>query len=58
MWLPSQVIINGKALRNITDGNPLHQNDNQCSHQVIILVKVVNDAAAPWHAHDNNMGAN
>ena len=36
---------NGKALRNITDGNPLHQNDNECHHQLDILVKVVNDAA-------------
>ena len=35
---------NGKALRNITDGNPFCQNDNECRHRIVILVKVVNDA--------------
>ena len=35
---------NGRALRNINDVNPLRQNDDECRHQVIILVKVVNDA--------------
>ena len=34
---------NGQALRNITDGNLLHQNDNKLCHQIIILVKVVSD---------------
>ena len=39
------LINNGKALRNITDCNPLHQNDVKCRNQIVILVKVVNDAA-------------
>ena len=37
-------INNDKALRNITDGNPLCQNDDEWRHQIVILVKVVNDA--------------
>ena len=42
-----QLLNNGRTLWNITDGNPLCQNDDKCHHQIIILVKVVNDAA-PW----------
>ena len=38
-------IYNSKALRNINDGNLFSQNDNECRHQIIILVKVYNDAA-------------
>ena len=34
-----------KALRNITDDNLLHQNDIECHQQIIIVVKVFNDAA-------------
>ena len=41
------VINNGKALRNITDSNQLRQNDEECFHQIVILVKIINDAA-PW----------
>ena len=41
------LINNGKVLWNITDNNLLGQNDEQCHHQIIILVKVVNDAS-PW----------
>ena len=41
------LINNGKVLWNITDNNLLGQNDDECHHQIIILVKVVNDTA-PW----------
>ena len=34
-------------LQNITKGNPLCQNDNECHHQIVILVTVIN-YAAPW----------
>ena len=35
------------ALRNISDADPLRHNDDECRHQIVILFKVVNDAA-PW----------
>ena len=40
MTVIESLINNCKALRNITEDNPLR-------HQIVILVKVVNDAA-PW----------
>ena len=39
---------NGRAIGNISDINLLRQNDDKCHHQIVILVKVVNDAATPW----------
>ena len=39
------LINNAKALRNITDDNPLGHNDAECRHQIVILVEVINDAA-------------
>ena len=38
---------NYSALHNMNDINPLCQNDGECRHQLVILVKAVNDAA-PW----------
>ena len=37
----------GRPFWNINDVNTLRQNDDECRHQTIIIVKVVNDAA-PW----------
>ena len=31
--------------RNISDADPLRHNDDECRHQIVILFKVVNDAA-------------
>ena len=39
------LLSNGKALWNITDRNPLHQNNDELHHEIVILVKVVNGAA-------------
>ena len=36
---------NDRVLRNITDVNPLCHNDNECCLKIVMLVKVVNDAA-------------
>ena len=33
------------ALRNIYDADPLRHNDDEYRHPIVILVKVVNDAA-------------
>ena len=32
---------------NVDDTNPLRQNDDEYRHQIVIIGKVVNDAA-PW----------
>ena len=32
-------LYNSRALQNITDDNPLCQNDDECHHQIAILVK-------------------
>ena len=37
----------GRPFWNINDVNPLHQNDDKCHHQIVIIAQVVNDAA-PW----------
>ena len=34
---------NGRVLRNISDDNLLSQNDDEWRHQIVILVKLVND---------------
>ena len=44
LWLIEPLINKGLALRNITDNNPLCNNDAKCRHQIVILLKVVNDA--------------
>ena len=46
-YQPISMVSNSRALRNITDNNPLHQNDDECRHQIVILVKVIHKAA-PW----------
>ena len=35
------------CLMNVDDTNPLRQNDDEYHHQIVIIGKVVNDAA-PW----------
>ena len=55
MWLLLTVVIkmmviepffnNDRALYNLNDDNPLRQNDDECHNQMVILVKVINDAA-------------
>ena len=38
MVIVEPLINNSKALQNITDDNPLNQNDDECGHQIIILI--------------------
>ena len=40
-----RILNDSMALRNISDADPLHHNDNKCRHQFVILFKVINDAA-------------
>ena len=44
MTVTEPFINNGKGLRNITDNNLLRQNDEECRHQIVTFVYVVNDA--------------
>ena len=43
-WL----INNGMALQNITDGDPLWQNDDKCRYQIVIFIKIIRDTAPCW----------
>ena len=45
MTVIEPLIKNGKALRNINYVNQLLHNDDECRHQIVILVHVVNDDA-------------
>ena len=40
-----RILNDAMALPNINNGNPLRHNDDLCRHQIVILLKVVNDAA-------------
>ena len=42
-----QILHDAMALPNINNGNQLRHNDDLCRHQIVIFLKVVNDAA-PW----------
>ena len=48
------LINDGRALQNITDGNPLRQNDDRCRHQIVIFIKIVSNAALGWEVHSSN----
>ena len=39
-----RILNDAMALPNINNGNPLHQNDDLCRHQIVILLEVDNDA--------------
>ena len=51
MMVIEPLINNGKALPNITTGNTLYQNDDECCHQIIILVEVGNLVTLMYMVH-------
>ena len=40
-----RILNDSMALRNISDTDQLRHNDDECRHQIVILFKVINDAA-------------
>ena len=42
-----RILNDSMALQNISDADQLRHNDDECRHQIVILFKVINDAA-PW----------